>query len=243
MPAPAEPFSEIRWSILSFLKREGSGTITAVARALGVTYEAVRVQFVQLERDGWISKRLARSARPGGGRPTGSYALTTAGEHLFPKHYDLLAVELLDRMADQLEPEALTRVLAALTQARVARWEPLLRGRPLAERVAALKGLYLDDDPHMTVQEKDGVYSLVERNCPFLNVALQRPALCSVTMNTLERLLGMRVVRDERFQSGDGRCVFRIVVGEPVAPAEFRYEGESKTAQADVGVRQASARQ
>ena len=55
---------------------------------------------------------------------------------------------------------------------------------------------------------------LIERNCPFLDVANRRPALCSVTVNTLSRLLGRRVERVRTFQNGHGRCAFRIVHGD-----------------------------
>ena len=59
-------------------------------------------------------------------------------------------------------------------------------------------------------------YRVIERNCPYLNAAMKRPALCSVTVNSLTRLLGVRVDREERFQNGDGRCVFRVYADEPV---------------------------
>jgi predicted ArsR family transcriptional regulator len=59
-----------------------------------------------------------------------------------------------------------------------------------------------------------------ERNCPFLNVARAHPAICSVSVNTLERLLGFRVIREQRFQAGDGRCVFRVQLDQPRSPGK-----------------------
>jgi hypothetical protein len=34
------------------------------------------------------------------------------------------------------------------------------------------------------------------------------------------------VVREERFQSGNGRCVFRVLADKPVNPKNFRFQWE-----------------
>ena len=75
----------------------------------------------------------------------------------------------------------------------------------------------------MTAEPHDGGYRLVERNCPFLNTAMRRPALCSVSVNALTRLLGVRVEREEKFQNGDGRCVFRVHAAQPVDAANWAF--------------------
>src|SRR4029077_19972848 len=96
----------------------------------------------------------------------------------------------------------------------------------------ALKGIYDEDDAFTSVKKDARGYMLVERNCPFLNVALKRPRLCSITVSTLTRLLGVRVVREERFQDGDRRCVFRVLEDEPVDVRSFRFAPEPEPQQA-----------
>jgi predicted ArsR family transcriptional regulator len=66
----------------------------------------------------------------------------------------------------------------------------------------------------------------MEGNSPFLNVATQQPALCSVSVSALTQLLGVKVVREERFQSGNGRCVFRIYKNKPVKTKTLRFQLE-----------------
>lgn len=197
-----------------------------IAADVGTTYEAVRQHMVQLERDGWIRRRPAPQPAAGAGRPLAVYELSAAADHLFPKHYDALAVEMVDTVADQLGPEALRSVLTALTESRVRHWEPRLAGKSLPDRVAALREIYLEDDPFTSVESGDGSLRLVERNCPFLNIALRRPALCSVTVSTLTRLLGVEVEREECFQKGDGCCAFRVHADRPAENFKFRLERE-----------------
>ncbi|MDE2293700.1 MAG: DNA-binding protein [Elusimicrobia bacterium] len=219
-PQPIEPERPgVRREVLERLKMQGRATVSDLAEALGVTREAVRRQLLLARREGWVRRMPTARRSPGAGRPTSAWALTEAGEHLFPKAYDAAAVEVIDAVADGLGPGALTAVLSRLADARFERLRPAMEGKDLAGRLKALKRIYGDDDPYISVESRKGAVRLVERNCPLLGIALRRPALCSVTVSALSRLLGCRVTREERFQEGHGRCVFAVHPEEPVDPA------------------------
>jgi predicted ArsR family transcriptional regulator len=184
----------------------------------------VRQQLLQLQREGWIEAVDPASVRGRTGRPATAYRLTDAGEHLFPKHYDALAVAVIDAVAEELGTAAAVRVLARVSDERVQSVAPSLEGLTLEQRIEVLKSWYAADDPYMSVERDGDDYRLIERNCPFYSTAMNRPALCSVSVNALTQLLGMRVHREEKFQNGDGRCVFRVHAKEKVENAEFTLE-------------------
>ena len=214
-----------RRAILLTLKREGASTIARLADELQLTGEAVRQQLLQLQREGWIEAKIAREQERGRtGRPATRYSLTEAGDHLFPKNYDLLNVAMIDAVANELGEDAALRVLRRVTDERVNAAEGMVRGRSLEDRVNALKSLYFESDPYMDVEPAADGFYLVERNCPYYNTAMRRPVLCNVSINALTRLLGVRVEREERFQNGDGRCVFHVHADQPADGAEFRLE-------------------
>jgi len=213
--------SDSRRLIMQFIKRRGEATAGEVAESLGVTREGARQQLQLLEEEGWISRGERQTE--GVGRPAVTFKITAAGDHTFPKNYDGLSLTLVDAVADQLGPEALLKLLAAISEQQVKQWEPKLAGKSFPERIKALKGIYFEDDPHTSVRKDSRGYTLVERNCPYLNVALRRPQLCSVTINTLTRLLGVRVVREARFQDGDKRCVFRVLEDQPVDLSRYAF--------------------
>lgn len=225
----APEMSQMRRAILAIVKRRGSAAIGELAEELQVSYEASRQQVGQLHREGWLTKRIERGpGRSRVGRPEARYHLTEAGDHLFPKQYDGLAVALIDSLSARFGTEGLLTVLTELADSRVREWAPRLEGLDLQERLEALQGIYLDEDPFVSVERaEDGGLRLVERNCPFLNVALERPALCSLTVSVLTRLLGCRVVREKRFQAGDSCCAFRVQEDRPVDPEAFRFELET----------------
>jgi predicted ArsR family transcriptional regulator len=222
-----DQISPTRRALLDVFKQHGPSTIAELAGRLEMSGEAIRQQLVQLQREGWVEAIVERAEASAAGRPPARFRLTESGDHLFPKNYDALAVMLLDAVAGELGKPAFEKVLAAIADGRVRDWEPHMRGLTLAERVQALKAVYGAGDPYMEVEKVRGGFRLIERNCPFLNVAMQRPALCSVTVSALSRLLGVRVVREERFQHGHGRCVFRVISNEATDPKQgFALEPE-----------------
>ena len=219
MSSTVDQLSGPRKTILLAIKRGGAKAASELAVELEISTEAVRQHLMVLERDGWIDRHPdRRSSQSGGGRPTLRYGLTSEGEHLFPKHYDMLAVELFDSVSTHLGSEALKHVLASMAEARVREWEPRLRGLNFEERLEALKDFYVKGDGYMEIEDRDEGPALVERNCPIVNVVKQRPMLCAVTITALTRLLGVRVIREKSFQNGDGCCVFQIFPNEPIDP-------------------------
>lgn len=215
--------ADARTRILHELKIARGATRSELASRLGVTSEAVRQQLETLIENGWVRDE---SGDPGGrGRPARVYRLTEAAEAQFPKFHDALTVELLAALDERFGDEGVHTVLAGLTDKQVGEWLPRLAGKPLRERIEALRGLYFDDDPFTEVRRDDDGAMLVEHNCPYLAAATGEPRLCSVTISTMKRLLGVAVERTERFQNGDGRCVFRIREDRPVADG-FRFDWE-----------------
>jgi DeoR family transcriptional regulator, suf operon transcriptional repressor len=205
--------SEPRRRIIRLIKNKGTSSMNELASFLEISNEAVRQHLLQLEKDGWITRF---SENNGIGRPVLHYRLTQAGEHLFEKNYDHLTIEVLDTLLNELGDDALKKVLSTMIEERISQWEPILNGLNTVERLDALKDYYIKDDSFMEIENKNNSYSLIERNCPFHNVALKRPILCSVTVSVLTHLLGCSVIREKKLQNGDGCCTFRVLINEPI---------------------------
>ncbi len=74
--------------------------------------------------------------------------------------------------------------------------------------------------------QNNGSSVIVQRNCPYLNVAMSRSELCSMTTSVLSRLLGCEVTRTHEFQRGDGCCTFEVHPDHPVDSTHFRFAFE-----------------
>jgi predicted ArsR family transcriptional regulator len=135
-----------------------------------------------------------------------------------------LALELLETVDRDFGYDDLLTVFAAMADDRVAEWKKEVSGRPLPEKIEVLRRKYAELDRETVVERSESGYRIIERNCPFLNVALKRSELCSVAVNVMTRLLGCEVVRQERFQNGDGRCAFHIFPDRPRKLRHFELE-------------------
>lgn len=203
-----------RAAILRLLKKEGYASIPRIAEALSVTHEAARKQVADLQRSGWIgsdcSPDEAVERESALGRPPVRYCLTAAGDHFFPKQYAQLLVTVLDSVRMEKGDRATSAILARMTDDVVARVGDRMDSVPLDRGIELLREIYREDDPFTKIERRGENYVLVERNCPYLNVALERPEICSTTVSALRRLTSCEVVRERRFQDGDDRCEFHV---------------------------------
>lgn len=229
-PRPSSPSK-----LLAAIQKSAPVTVPALAKRLGCTPEAARQSLAGLEARRLVERMspLAPMAGRGRGRPAEQWRLTQEGLESLPKAYAEMTLALVDAVARDLGPAALRTTLGAVTDARVAALRPRLEGLGLEARVKALRAIYRADDAFLKVERSGKGWRLVERNCPFLRVATERPAVCSTTVATLSRLLGCRVVREERFQSGDGCCAFRVDPSVPVDPEGSGFELEPAVAGKD----------
>lgn len=214
---------ETRRLILQHIKERGAATATEIAERLGVSAEGARQQLAQLQTSGWVEGRNARE-RGRMGRPSLAYSLTVAGENLFPKLYDELLAAVIHAIGETFGPDAPHEVWAAIADARTRGWQHLLDRPELGPKVDALRDLYVRKDPYAHVEAHAEGYDLVELNCPFLSVALEHTGICSTSVNMLTRILGRRVVREQRFQNGAGRCVFRVYADQVDTTTTFLPE-------------------
>jgi predicted ArsR family transcriptional regulator len=211
-----------RTEILRAIK-QGVTTQSDLADSLGITREAVRQHLAALESQGVIQHEQMPTT--GRGRPIQGYRVTEQGEHQFPKFYDALSLSLIQAVAEHQGADGLKTVLQAITDQQVEAWQSRTSGKSLIEKMRALRDIYFDKDPYTSVERDDDGAMLIEHNCPYLAVATAEPRLCSVTVSTLQRLLGVEVSRTKRFQAGDGRCVFRIHEDKPTS-SRFRFKWE-----------------
>ncbi len=220
-PAAIDLLTEARRALLDALKRTGWTTIPALAERLSISTEAVRQQLAFLQREGWVISNCDPDEEDdrAPGRPAVQYCLSPRGDDLFPKRYAELAVTLFDELDDA------EQTLTTLTNRRVdAMGASVRKGSGINPE--ALRAIYRDSDSYVEIEKSDRGYRLIEWNCPYLQFASERPLFCSTTVSTLRRITGCEVIREERFQDGDGRCVFHIYLDAPMTTARKRRRFE-----------------
>lgn len=189
-----------RARILQILREKGEATAVELAARLGLRAVTVRHHLRVLRESGLI--RESRVHRSGRGRPRIVFALTEAADRLFPRNYEGLVRHLLPAAGS---PEALREVARRMSQA--ARLEGLEGKARLAAVVT-----FLNEKGYLARLEQpaEGAAILDIRNCPYLEVARDQTALCTMDLALIEELVGGPVEPLACILHGDPACRYRL---------------------------------
>ena len=190
------------------LLRHGAATVEELARALGLTSNAVRSHLATLERDGLVRTDGVRRG-PGAGKPAVLYELHPDGEPLLSRAYGPVLTAVLDVLVAELPPE---RAAAILREAgrRLAASAPLPRGgATLDERAQAAAAVLTALGGDVEVVRDGGALRLRGWACPLSVAVARRPELCRAVESLVSEVAGARAV--ECCEHGERpRCCFAV---------------------------------
>lgn len=199
---------EGRRRILELIKRGGELPAETIAADLGVTLSGARQHLLGLERDGLLEHRAVRG---GPGRPKYLFALTAAGDSLFPRAYAELTNELLEYVEDE-DPELLERIFERRAKRRLQRARERMVGLDFADRARVVAEI-LDEDGYLAdfTRREDGAFIITEHNCAVLGVALRYHHACSSELDFLQAALPeAQVTRIAHRINGGHVCAYLV---------------------------------
>ncbi|WP_376797525.1 helix-turn-helix transcriptional regulator [Thermogemmatispora sp.] len=192
-------FKSTRGRIVALLSR-GGATVEELAKALGLTDNAVRAHLLALERDGLVRQQGQRRSLQG--KPAYVYELAPAADRLFPRAYLPVLGALLDLLAERLSAADFEQLLRDLGQRLARSWltqedgelaEPLSRVRgaiALLNELGALAELE-------TAAEQEGCSAqqvhIRAASCPLAALIPARPRLCLLVEALLAELTALPV--------------------------------------------------
>jgi predicted ArsR family transcriptional regulator len=192
--------------------RAGPATVEALAGAVQLTANAVRLHLATLERDGFVVRAGVEPVGPAGGKPAHRYALADDADARLSRAYAPALDALLTELAARHPPatrDAIARgALTRLSTAAPAPGEPLeARVRRAAELLHSLGGA--------TVVERRArgtAFALQGQGCPLGAVTGAHPEVCEGMRALVERVTGAPVrAQCDRPEGGRPSC--RFVVG------------------------------
>lgn len=205
-----------RGELLKVVRRHPGITVSEVAGALGLSGMGVRRHLDAMVGEGLVSSSPVPAARrpAGPGRPALGWHLTTSGQELFPRRYDLLALDLLVDLAEQGGEQAVDGALHRQSSRLRGQYAGELEGvAALGERVALLAEIR-DRAGYESHASGGGTDELVltEANCAVRRVAERCPAMCRTELELFREVLGpdVEVVRVAHVMAGDPVCAYRI---------------------------------
>jgi predicted ArsR family transcriptional regulator len=203
-----------RHQLLLLLRKHPGATVAELAHDLVMSGMGVRRHLAALDAEGLVERSPCPSTGPG--RPPAGWRLSAAGMEMFPRHYDTLALDLLEDVA----PDEVAVALLRRNDKHVAQYQAALSGcSSLQERVAGLTELRDQAGYLAEWSEGEDGFVVTENNCAVHRVAEHHPAVCSMELALMRRVLGpdVEVRRTSHAMAGDAVCSYCI---GPKAPSE-----------------------
>ncbi len=220
----AQPGTErgTRARIARLILENGPVTAAGLSARLGLTSAAVRRHLDNLQAEGMIETRVARSyGNRSRGRPARLFAITDAGRSAFEHAYDDLATGALRFLAELAGSGAVTEFARRQIAELEERYRPAVQSAPPAQRVKALADALSADGYAASASGAPataGGEQLCQHHCPVAHVAAQFPQLCEAETEAFGRLLGTPVQRLATISHGDGICTTHVTAPSLVHP-------------------------
>jgi predicted ArsR family transcriptional regulator len=204
----AKPDGPTRVQILTLLRR-GAKTVEELARAVGVTDNAVRLHLAALERDGLV--RALGVRREGSvGKPATLYGVPPEADATFSRAYEPLLTTLLVTLTGRLGERELTEVLRDVGR-QLASTTPS-DSMSLEQRVRAAAAVLDSLGGDTTVERESGddaAWVVRGFACPLSRSVAECPPLCLAVEELVAGITGAKVVeRCDRSESP--RCTFLV---------------------------------
>lgn len=209
--------------ILELLKRTGSATVEEAAGALCIASMTARQHLLGLERDGLVQSEKVRRAN---GRPHFLFYLTSKGDEMFPRRFDLLAGIILDLVgtlrAEDIDGLSEAQKRSLLIQRAADRLAEQYRfqvdGRSLEARVSSLTEVLHRIGGFAEWLHTDEGYEIRDYNCVFARLMTEQSGGCLGHLRLITQLLQWPA-RHEVLVEGRVQCC-RYIVSPQATGAE-----------------------
>jgi len=203
---PQHLLGTTRGRILALLCR-GRATVTELAAHLHVTDNAVRAQLQRLERDALV---VQAGSRAGVRRPHVEYELSPEALNLFPTAYEPVLSNLVQVLADRLQPKLLRQLLLDAGRRLLQQHFGELRGRNPRQRISEIMNKLNGSSFGIDVLEESGRTVVRSCACPVAHVTAAHPEICGLFATVIGETISATV--RESCEKGDSpRCCFELM--------------------------------
>ncbi len=195
--------------LLMLLKTRGELQASDAGNILGTTGEAMRQQFVKLEKEGVVR---SKAVSQGVGRPAQYWQLTAEGHARFPDTHADLTVQLLRMIRSSLGEAALDQLISTRESETLQHYQAAMLGADSLEEKLQRLATIRTAEGYMANWEKqqDNSFLLIENHCPICAAASTCQGFCRAEREVFSQTLEANVERTEHILQGARRCAYRI---------------------------------
>jgi predicted ArsR family transcriptional regulator len=197
-----------RMRIIETLKKTQGLSVNELGERLKLSYMGVKQHCDELERNGYVD--TWRRPKPVG-RPEMVYRLTPKAQVFFPRATNATTIEILHAANRLYGHAAGEKLLYSVFASKTEEYMRKLRGTTVLELAEMLVKIR-DQEGYMSELSRDEPIAIVEYHSPIFDLLDAFPLVRRLEREMMERVLGVRIEREEEMASGLYRCRFLFQV-------------------------------
>jgi predicted ArsR family transcriptional regulator len=197
-----------RMRIIDTLKKTQGLSVNELGERLKLSYMGVKQHCDELERNGYVD--TWRRPKPVG-RPEMVYRLTPKARTFFPTATNGTTIDILNAANRLYGHAAAEKLLYSVFSLKTEEYIRKLHGNTLPE-LADMLAKMRNQEGYMSEYSADEPVAIVEYHSPIYDLLEAFPLVKRLEREMMERILGVRVEREEEIASGLYRCRFVLSV-------------------------------
>jgi predicted ArsR family transcriptional regulator len=193
-----------RMRIIETLKKTQGLSVNELGERLKLSYMGVKQHCDELERNGYVD--TWRRPKPVG-RPEMVYRLTPKAQVFFPRATNTTTIEILHAANRLYGHAAGEKLLYSVFALKAEDYMRKLRGNTVFELAEMLVKIR-DQEGYMSELSSGDPVAIVEYHSPIFDLLDAFPLVRRLEREMMERVLGVRIEREEEMASGLYRCRF-----------------------------------
>ena len=193
--------------ILQTLLRRPKITINELAEAVEINPISVRHHLTNLQMEGLIE---AQEVRHGVGRPRLVYSLTQDGMERFPTKYLRLTTRLLAQMKETMPAPMVSKLFNQIAEDLASEYASQIQGLSMEERLEFVKELLAQEGFTVEWEKKDGAYQIHEISCPYYQIGIAHPEVCTVDQTLISKMLALPANKVQCILDGGSHCTYVV---------------------------------
>ena len=196
-----------RDKILRTLLRKPRSTINDLAEAVGINPISVRHHLTNLQIEGLVE---GQEERHGVGRPRLVYILTDDGMEKFPTRYLRLTTRLLSQMKESMPGPVVSKLFGQIAEDLANEYANDMQGLSMEERLDFVKEMLAQEGFTVEWEKKDGNYQIHEISCPYYQIGIAHPEVCTVDQILISRMLALPANKVQCILDGGTHCTYVV---------------------------------
>lgn len=193
--------------ILQTLLKKPKIAINEIAEAVGINPISVRHHLTNLQMEGLIA---AEEERHGVGRPRLVYSLTEDGMERFPTKYLRLTTRLLAQMKETMPGPVVAQLFNQVAEELADQYTADIKGLNMEERLDFVKELLAQEGFTVEWEMKDGQYEIHETSCPYYQIGVAHPEVCTVDQTLISKMLAVPANKVQCILNGGSHCTYVV---------------------------------